>query len=137
MGPIKRLFVAATLSILVAAGAWAAGDPLFVNLTAEPKAHRTEMALTFASNVVKRGHPVTVFLNDEAVKAAAKSNADAGKARGMLSDLLKAGATVIACPLCMKHYGIAESDLLDGVKVGSPELTQGALFAPSTRTLTW
>lgn len=132
---IKQLAVA--LLILVAAGTWAAGDPLFVNLTAAPKAHRTEMALTFAGNVLKQGHPVTVFLNDEGVKAAVKSNADATKARAMLSDLLKAGGTVIACPMCMKHYGIAESDLLEGVKIGNPELTQGALFAPNTRSLTW
>jgi hypothetical protein len=37
----------------------------------------------------------------------------------------------------MKHYGIAEEDLLKGLEVGKPELTGGALFAPDTRTLTW
>jgi hypothetical protein len=32
---------------------------------------------------------------------------------------------------------VKESDLLEGVKVGSPEITQGELFKPNTRTLTW
>lgn len=137
MRSVSRILLALTLSFLSVAGAWAAGDPLFVNLTADPKAHRTEMALTFAGNVLKRGHPVTVFLNDEGVKSASKSNTDAGKPRGMLAELLKSGATIIACPLCMKHYGVPESDLLEGVKMGNPEITQGALFAPNARTLTW
>jgi sulfur relay (sulfurtransferase) complex TusBCD TusD component (DsrE family) len=95
------------------------------------------MALTFTENVLKRGHPVTVFLNDEGVKIAVKSSSEAAKGRDALERLMKGGATVIACPYCMKHYGVRESDLLEGVKVGNPELTQGELFRANTRTLTW
>ncbi len=47
------------------------------------------------------------------------------------------GATVLICPMCSKHYGIVESNLLPGIKVGSPELTGGALFKDGTHALTW
>lgn len=47
------------------------------------------------------------------------------------------GATVLICPMCMKHYGVKEADLLSGLKVGKPELTGGALFKDNTKTLTW
>lgn len=39
--------------------------------------------------------------------------------------------------MCMKHYDVKESDLLDGVKVGNPQLTGGALFRDNTKTLSW
>jgi sulfur relay (sulfurtransferase) complex TusBCD TusD component (DsrE family) len=120
-----------------AATAGPEGEPLFVNLLSGPASHRSDMALTFTENVLKRGHPVTVFLNDEGVKIAVKSSSEAAKGRDALERLMKGGATVIACPYCMKHYGVRESDLLEGVKVGNPELTQGELFRANTRTLTW
>jgi hypothetical protein len=31
----------------------------------------------------------------------------------------------------MKHYGIKESDLIEGIKVGNPDLTGAALFQPT------
>jgi predicted peroxiredoxin len=132
------LLTCATLALgSVSALAEPASEPLFVNLISGPTSHRADMALTFSDLVLKRGHPVTIFLNDEGVKLAAKSDAGAAKGRDALGKLMKAGATVIACPYCMKHYGVKESDLLEGVKVGNPELTQGELFKPNTRTLTW
>ena len=137
----KPLFLLRMLGVLAlgsaAAMAGAESEPLFVNLLSGTASHRTDMALTFSENVLKRGHPVTIFLNDEGVKVAAKSNAEAAKGREALEKLMKGGATVIACPYCMKHYGVKEADLLEGVKVGNPELTQGELFKPNTRTLTW
>jgi hypothetical protein len=39
--------------------------------------------------------------------------------------------------MCMKHYGVKESDLLQGLKVGSPELTGGAVFKDNSKSLTW
>jgi intracellular sulfur oxidation DsrE/DsrF family protein len=55
----------------------------------------------------------------------------------MLTAFVKDGATVIVCPMCMKHYGIKEADLIDGMKIGNPELTGGALFQDGTKTLSW
>jgi hypothetical protein len=37
----------------------------------------------------------------------------------------------------MKKYGVTSSDLLDGIKVGTPELTGEALFQDNTKTLSW
>lgn len=114
-----------------------ASDPLFINLTSDD-GHRVNMALSFGSNQLKRGHPLTVFMNDRAVFAASKANAAAfAEQQKAIESLLAAGATVIVCPMCMKHYGVAEGDLLPGLKVGNPELTGEALFRDNGKTLTW
>ena len=55
----------------------------------------------------------------------------------MLSELMTKGASVIACPVCMKHYGVKDGDLMDGVKVGNPDMTSALLFKDGTQTLTW
>jgi hypothetical protein len=47
------------------------------------------------------------------------------------------GATVIACPVCMKHYGVKDGDLIAGVKVGNPDMTSALLFKEDTKTLSW
>ena len=54
-----------------------------------------------------------------------------------LAAIIKSGGNVIVCPMCMKHYGLEQSDLIDGAKTGNPELTGGLLFADDTKTLTW
>jgi intracellular sulfur oxidation DsrE/DsrF family protein len=139
----KRLAVAAILgfglAILPAVSPVHAGanDPLFLNLTTDDN-HRIDMALAFGGNQLKRGHPLTVFVNDRAVLAA--STANAGKFASQqkaLALLVGNGATVLVCPMCMKHYGVSEADLLPGLAVGNPERTGGALFEENSRTLTW
>lgn len=136
MRNVRKLLAAAIAALVLCATAQAA-DPLFVNLTAEIREHRSEMALAFAQTALKRGHAVTVFLNDKAVIGIVKSNAEGAKARDTLAELMKGGAMVIACGHCMKHYGLTEADLPNGVKTGAPDLTFGQLFAPGTRTMTW
>ena len=112
-------------------------DPLFVNLTTDD-AHRVEMGISFGKNQLERGHPLTIFLNDKGVFVGSKGNAtkfaDHQKALG---ELISKGAVVLICPMCMKHYGVKESDLIQGLKVGNPELTGSALFKENTKTLTW
>jgi len=148
---MTRPFLAksALLVVLLAAllGGFAAGAaaeepatgaaPLFINLTTDDP-HRAHMALAFGKNQLERGHPLTVFLNDRGVFIGARQGAGRfGMHQGMLTALMAAGAKTIVCPMCMKHYGVAEADLLEGAVVGNPDLTGGALFAPDTRTLTW
>ena len=112
-------------------------DPLFVNATSD-EGHRAMMALTFAQNQLNRHHPVTIFLNDRGVFVGSKANAGKFKEQQeLLAKLMSAGANVLICPFCMKHYGVAEADLLPGIRVGNPELTGEALFREGTRTLTW
>jgi predicted peroxiredoxin len=124
-------------SAAIAEEAEVASAPLFINLISDDP-HRSHMALSFGQKQLVRGHPLTLFLNDRGVLIGAKQGVQRfGKHQEIIAELLDAGAKVIACPMCMQHYGVAEADLLDGVQVGKPELTGGALFAPDTRTLTW
>ncbi|MCP5196015.1 MAG: DsrE family protein [Gammaproteobacteria bacterium] len=112
-------------------------DPLFVNMTTDD-AHRANMAITFGKAQMERGHPLTVFLNDQGVQVGAKANAAKyEEQQKKLTEILSKGGVVIACPMCMKHYGVEESDLLSGIQVGKPELTGAALFKDGTQTLTW
>jgi sulfur relay (sulfurtransferase) complex TusBCD TusD component (DsrE family) len=127
-------FVLGSLSLPAMAGP---SDPLFVNLTSDD-VHRANMALTFGKNQLERGHPLTVFLNDRAVHIGSKANAPKfTEPQKTIGELVSKGATVLMCPMCMKHHGIKEADLLPGVAIGNPELTGGALFKDNTKTLTW
>ena len=139
---MKRLLsilapLAVALVTLVPAAHAGDKDPLFVNLTTDDP-HRASMALAFGGNQHGRGHPLTVFLNDRGVHLAAKSQAGKfGAQQKSLAELMTKGATVLACAMCMKHYGVAQADLMAGVKIGNPEMTGSALFADGAKSLTW
>jgi len=132
------LAVFAVLTLFATAPASAdTGGALFVNLTTD-ETHRADMAMGFSKAMTERGHPLTVWLNDKGVLLATRENA--GKfadQQKLLSELLAKGATVIACPMCMKHYGVKEGDLIEGVKVGNPDMTSALLFKEGTQTLSW
>ncbi len=137
---VKIAVVTAAIALSqVAIGPAFAGDtdPLFVNATTD-QPHRAEMALAFSKNQLDRKHPVTIFLNDRGVLIASNANStNFKKEQELLKALMAAGATVIACQMCMEHYGVKEADLLSGIKVGNPEVVGGALFKDNTKTLTW
>jgi sulfur relay (sulfurtransferase) complex TusBCD TusD component (DsrE family) len=112
-------------------------DPLFVNMTADD-AHRANMAISFGKAQMERGHPLTIFLNDKGVLVGSKAHAAKyGEHQKALGELVGKGAAVIACPMCMKHYGVETADLLPGIQVGKPELTGAALFKDGTKTMSW
>jgi sulfur relay (sulfurtransferase) complex TusBCD TusD component (DsrE family) len=139
MKMISRLFLGLALLAGIAAGPVLAGavDPLFINLTSDD-GHRANMALKFGAAQLELGHPLTVFLNDKGVVIASKAKvADFSQQQEAIQGLVAKGATIIACPFCMKHYGVDPADLLPGVQVGNPKLTGGALFQDNTKTLTW
>ena len=140
MNFLNRTLIALALAVgaMTAIPAMAGStDSLFVNLTTD-EAHRANMGISFGGNQLQRGHPLTIFLNDRGVLIGSKVNADRfAEHQKALADLMGKGATVLICPMCMKHYGVKEADLLPGVKVGSPEATGGALFKDNTQTLTW
>lgn len=136
---MKRLFALSALVLGLAAGNVMAGatDPLFINMTSDD-GHRATMAIGFGAKQHALGHSLTLFLNDKGVLLASKANAAKyGEQQKAIADILAKGGAVIACPMCMKHFGVKESDLLPGIKVGNPELTGGALFKDNTKTLTW
>ena len=139
MRPFRLALLAFALLAVAAARPAAAGGQgsLFVNLTTdEPR--RAVMALAFAKAQMGLGHPVTIWLNDRGVFLGdLGSAAKLSEPQSMLKELMKNGAQIIACPMCMKHYGIGDTSLLEGVKTGNPEMTGAALFKDDTRTLTW
>jgi sulfur relay (sulfurtransferase) complex TusBCD TusD component (DsrE family) len=138
MNKIKVAAAAMLLAVSFASLAVAGDkDPLFVNATSDD-AHRAQMALSFSKNQLERQHPVTIFLNDRAVFVASKANAGRfEKQQSLLSTLMEKGATILVCGTCLKHYGIAEADLLPGINVSNPDLVETALFKDGTRTLSW
>ena len=136
---IAQLLIALTLALGSAAQPALAGDtdPLFVNLTTDDS-HRANMGITFGKNQLERGHPLTIFLNDKGVLIGSKANsAKFADHQKMLSEVMSKGGAVLICPMCMKHYGIKETDLLPGLKVGNPEVTGAAVFKDNTKSLTW
>ncbi len=112
-------------------------DPLFVNVTTDDD-YRSSLAITVSKAMFERGHPLTIFFNDRGILVTARKNAEKFKEQqATLTELAAAGAMLIACPKCMKHYHIEESDLLAGIKVGNAQVTGDALFKDNTRTLSW
>lgn len=134
---MNRLAALAATLILSAGLHLSAGDPLFINMTAD-EPHRALMAIGFGKNQLERGHNLTLFLNDRGVLVASKVNG--GKfpeQQKLLQAILAKGGMIYVCPMCMKQYGVKEADLLSGLKISSPELTGTALFATNTRTMSW
>lgn len=124
--------------LLSPGGAVAGGDPLFSNVTtAEP--HRARMAIGFTRNQQQLKHPVTVFLNDKGVLLGSKAKAaEFGEHHAALAAIMKDGGNVIICVMCMEHYGVKKEELLEGIQLGSPELTGKLLFGDDdTKTLSW
>jgi len=131
------LLLAAAMTLAAVPAIAGPNDPLFINLTSDDP-HRANMAITFGRNQLERGHPLTVFLNDRGVFVGTRAEAAKfGEHQKALTDLMAKGAVVLICPMCSKHYGIRDADVLPGIRTGSPELTGGALFRDNTRSLTW
>ncbi|RDH85528.1 MAG: DsrE/DsrF-like family protein [endosymbiont of Escarpia spicata] len=115
---------------------------LYINLTEIDKGPAGH-AMHFAGKMMKRGHPVTLFLNKGAVLFASKSAPHgkfpmAGKTvPEMMQGLIKNGAVVIVCKMCAKMHGIEASDLIDGTKLGNPDLVSEFLFDPKYKAISW
>jgi predicted peroxiredoxin len=138
-----RLFRLALLAFallaVVAARPASAGEQgsLFVNMTTDDP-HRATMAFAFSKAQMALGHPVTIWLNDRGVFVGDLGSAGKlSEPQGMLKELMMKGAEVIACPMCMKHYGIGDTSVLSGIKLGNPEMTGAALFKDDAKTLSW
>ncbi len=111
-------------------------SPLFVNLTSDGE-HRTLMAVQFSMKMFDKGHPLTIYLNDKGVKLASKENKQYAQFQSKLAEVIKKGATVYICPVCMKEYKVEGPSLVKGVKVGNADLLEKALFAKDTTTINW
>lgn len=90
---------------------------LLINFTSYTSAE-AHKAIEYAKAEQKKGRPVVIYLNDASVIVAAKSNAQQfQKQQKDLAELIKKGATVAACPQCLKQYKIDAYDLMPGVQI--------------------
>ncbi len=81
---------------------------------------RAYTALRFARTAVFEGHTTRIFLIENGVYIAKKDQkpaTDQPNYQAFLEDLIKDGQEVKACVVCIKARGIAESELISGVKI--------------------
>ena len=144
MKNIKKLIVFdALLSLIIALPATASGKKLFVNITTDDT-NKSAMAVSMATLVLTtKKVPVTILLNVDAVRLADKTIPQNKYASGetvteMLAGFMKAGGTVIVCPMCMKNVGgMDKNDLIPGVIMGGPDVTFPALLADDTTVISY
>lgn len=117
-------------------------ERLFVNVTTDDL-NTAAMAISFGTRILKdRGSAVTIFLNVDAVRLVDMNIPEPKHASGMtpremLSAFMEAGGEVIVCPMCMHNVGgMVEADVMEGVKIGSPDLTWGRLFGDEGEKVT-
>ncbi|MDP3872394.1 MAG: DsrE family protein [Methyloversatilis sp.] len=126
--------------IVAAAGmpVFAAEPPsLFLNLTTD-NSQRSETGLIFARDQMARGHALTLLLNDQAVRMGSSTNLrNFVNQQKLLRELMGKGAVVLVCRVCMRHYGVTEASLMQGMQLDDPQRVGEALFRDNTRTLTW
>jgi hypothetical protein len=127
----------------------AAGEKggLFVNLTTDDTWAAAKAILFAHEKVLKQGHkPVAIWMNVRAIYLIDKKRPShvhgLMKEKGQsIQDMLRAfmgdGGIVIACAACSQAAGLTESDFIDGVQMGNPELVRGLLFDPNLKTLSW
>ena len=80
---------------------------------------RSYTALRFARTAVFEGHKTRIFLIENGVYIAKKDQkpaTDQPNFGAFLEDLIKDDQEVKACVVCLKARGIAESELISGVK---------------------
>ena len=145
---LVRLMLALVLSGFMAVSN-AAGEKggLFVNLTTDDTWAAAKAILFAHEKVLKQGHkPVAIWMNVRAIYLIDKKRPShvhgLMKEKGQsIQDMLRAfmgdGGIVIACAACSQAAGLTESDFIDGVQMGNPELVRGLLFDPNVKTLSW
>ena len=118
-------------------------ESLFVNLTSN-EMDRAAMAINFSTRIrTQKKIPVTIFLNVDGGRIVNRNipgntHVSGKTLQEMLASFMLAGGKVIACPMCMKNVGgMTKTDLLDGVVVGSFDVTWSALFAANTTVLNY
>ena len=132
--------------VSVASAADAKGG-LFVNLTTDDTWSAAKAILFAHEKVLKQGHkPVAIWLNVRGIYLIDKKRPshvhglmkEKGQSiQDMLLAFMNDGGIVIACAACSQAAGLTESDFIEGVQMGNPDLVKGLLFDPSVKTLSW
>ncbi len=109
------------------------GNVVFISITSDPAVNpqSVDMAMKFAGFSLDEGRDAVLFFNVKSVVCPKKDFADNvafqenASIKSQLADLIKRGADVHVCPICMKAVGIEAEDLVEGAKV----TTRPSLFA--------
>jgi predicted peroxiredoxin len=128
--------LAIILAGLVPVASAGSSDPLFVNLTTADH-HKVNMAIGISREMLKHGHPVTIYLNCQAVQIVNKNNPEFALQQKKLGEFITKGGTVLVCPVCEKFLHVNQSDLIPGVQRSNAVVVDQALFRPNTKTLSW
>ena len=110
---------------------------VFINITTGTEdLQKCSMALALAGKCLEAGREVTVFLNVHAIELAvteqdAKMYNTDDPIRSKVAGLIKDGAAVLVCPMCLANSVYSEDNLLPGVQVAGgdsffPPLDDGA-----------
>lgn len=120
---------------------------LFINLTTDDTWAAAKAILFAHEKVLKQGHkPVVIWMNVRGIYLVDKKRAshvhglmkqEGQSIQDMLSAFMKDGGIVIACGACAQAAGLTQSDFIDGVQMGNPDLVKGILFDPDVKTLSW
>ena len=111
-------------------------DPLFVNLSTDDN-HKANMAIAISKEMLKQGHPVTIYMNSQAVQIANKTNPRYAMQHQKLAEFINKGGTVLVCPVCEQFLHLNPADLVPGIKLSSAPAVAQALFGEKTKTLSW
>jgi predicted peroxiredoxin len=130
---VVLVIILAGLVQVVSAGG---SDPLFVNLTSTDH-HKANMAIALSKEMLKHGHPVTIYVNCQAVQLVNKNNPEYAMQQKKLGEFIAKGGTVLVCPVCEKFLRINQADLLPGVQMSNANAVDQALFRPNTKALSW
>jgi predicted peroxiredoxin len=111
-------------------------DPsLLINLTSDATvdAHSSMMGLNMALTMARDDMDVTVFTNVKGVKLFDPANDSiTGPLLEVLGEIMEAGGTVLACPMCMEAVGIEEDWLPEGVELSALEKMKAILMEAPT-----
>lgn len=113
-------------------------DGVFIHISHGPKhAHRVLMALNMAA-MWAEDHPVLVYFDVDGIEVVLKDAPDITYAhfpssRTQLSNLVKKGVQVLACPGCLRAAGKSPADLAPGIRAASKKqffsFTEGRILS--------
>ena len=90
--------------------------------------HAASMGMSLARMLQRKGATVTVFLDREGVRLAARDMPkDLGWGKkgdpvvAIMADLVAAGGRVLLCPHCARAGGVAAGDVVDGARIATGE----------------
>ncbi len=137
---MKLLRLLVVLAIVFAGlgqvAAAAGSDPLFVNLSTNDN-HRANMAIALSKEMLKQGHPVTIYINSQAAQIVDKTNPRYAMQQQKLTEFISKGGTVLVCPVCQQFLHLNQNNLLPGVRFSTADAVAQALFRENTKTLSW